>query len=1142
MTCLLRLIDRFITSKKENKVKYREQFAKAAVTPKTGRFATLRGFLHVQGSGAPTRGLVAVPLVALCALLALCVGVAQAEGPQLVADGNFHDEGGSGIAVDQSTGDVFTSGFVTDREGSLAVGSSEKFYASGKVLSPPSPFGEGLHYGAAINPTNGRLYTVNVFAHVIEVDDPNTGEELSSFGGPQLISGLSELFINEVQIATDSAGNVYVPSVPENEVVKYSESGTLLQTFTGSGAHALKAPTGVAVDASGDVWVADHGHRVEEFSPSGAFISEFESEGVHALALDRHGDLLAVVVNSADNCGQIGSPCQHLVEYSQSGVQLADVGAGYFGVGAPSFDEDYASMVAVDDASGRVYVSDGLKNVVWVYQSPAVPSIGQESALEVKPFEAKLGAVVRPGGVQATYRFEYDTREYKPGEGPHGVSVPFPEGSAGEDFSARTVWAAAKGLAPGTTYHYRVVVINALESVAGPDQTFTTPLTAEVACPNEAERNGFSAALPDCRAYELVTPPGKSSAQPDTFTERSHDEENTDYYPGGLAKNIAADNGERFAYESAEVMPGALTPELEFIATRGPDGWSTEDALPLRPYSGNRCTFPVSGQTEVRRYSPNLTEEVLSDNGVNTAPSDALGLFAEACRGETVEAVSGEPHEQNLLARDNENGSYRLVDLTPSGTAPAPAEFVAASGSLNVVVFTDYAKLTPEAVTDAKNFYEWREGAVRLLKLQLPSGVPVAGSVVSISEDGSELFFTANGNLYARLGKEPTVQLDEARGGAGAGGGGELVAASGDGTQVFFTDEASAGLTGDTVAGSGKNLYRYDVSTGELSDLTPVGDANAKFVEMSQDGSYLYFSSEGVQSGTQANQLGETARSGQGNLYVDHDGATTFVMSAALMVPPINVGDEHAISQNGTFFAFDATSELTGYENTARHEIYLYSAAAGRFKCASCNPSGEAPTTAEGATLGVAPHEVSDNGQVFFDSEEELLPRDTNGNWNVYEFTYDGGVRLISPGVGAGPSVLLDASVSGDDVFFLTPQSLVPQDNDQEARKIYDARIEGGFPETVSAPPCTTADACRAAVAPQPSVYGEPASQTFSGAGNLAAPNEVAPKTKPKAKPKAKPVKCKGEKTRRGGKKGKCVRQPVKKANESVHVDRRGKR
>ncbi len=82
----------------------------------------------------------------------------------------------------------------------------------------------------------------------------------------------------------------------------------------------------------------------------------------------------------------------------------------------------------------------------------------------------------------------------------------------------------------------------------------------------------------------------------------------------------------------------------------------------------------------------------------------------------------------------------------------------------------------------------------------------------------------------------------------------------------------------------------------------------------------------------------------------------------------------------------------------------------------------------------------------------------------------------------------------------------MPQDNQEGQVVIYDARVEGGFAELSSPPACTTADACRTPVSPQPSIYGAPSSQTFSGAGNLAPPE-----AKPKAKPKAKPVKCKGK-------------------------------
>ncbi len=136
---------------------------------------------------------------------------------------------------------------------------------------------------------------------------------------------------------------------------------------------------------------------------------------------------------------------------------------------------------------------------------------------------------------------------------------------------------------------------------------------------------------------------------------------------------------------------------------------------------------------------------------------------------------------------------------------------------------------------------------------------------------------------------------------------------------------------------------------------------------------------------------------------------------------------------------------------------------------------------------------------------------------NVYEYEPgglgscpvggSGCVALISSGQGSGDSAFVDASVSGNDVFFLASDRLVTADTDN-AVDMYDAHVcSAGVPclptSTVASPPCDSSDACRAAQALQPGVFGPPASATFSGAGN------VAPIPIPVVKPKAKPVKCK---------------------------------
>ena len=149
------------------------------------------------------------------------------------------------------------------------------------------------------------------------------------------------------------------------------------------------------------------------------------------------------------------------------------------------------------------------------------------------------------------------------------------------------------------------------------------------------------------------------------------------------------------------------------------------------------------------------------------------------------------------------------------------------------------------------------------------------------------------------------------------------------------------------------------------------------------------------------------------------------------------------------------------------------------------------------------PRNLSENGRLFFDTSEALLPADTNGQLDVYEFE-PGGVgscgdpggclSLISTGTGTQETYFIEASPSGNDVFLREFQKLVPQDTQEEAHTIYDVRVNGGFPEPVAPPACATADTCRRASTPSSSIFGVPASQTFSGEGNVVAPpSEVKP-------------------------------------------------
>jgi phosphodiesterase/alkaline phosphatase D-like protein len=97
------------------------------------------------------------------------------------------------------------------------------------------------------------------------------------------------------------------------------------------------------------------------------------------------------------------------------------------------------------------------------------PLLGPASAT---PSEegASLKAVVYPYGLETHYRFEYGATTA------YGTSVPLPEGDAGSVAYPGTAQAQAAiaGLAPNTTYHYRLVATNADGPSTSADAHFTT--------------------------------------------------------------------------------------------------------------------------------------------------------------------------------------------------------------------------------------------------------------------------------------------------------------------------------------------------------------------------------------------------------------------------------------------------------------------------------------------------------------------------------------------------------------------------------------------------------------------------------------------------------------------------------------------
>ena len=486
--------------------------------------------------------------------------------------------------------------------------------------------------------------------------------------------------------------------------------------------------------------------------------------------------------------------------------------------------------------------------------------------------------------------------------------------------------------------------------------------------------------------------------------------------------------------------------------------------------------------------------------GTGAVPAFSHLVFeASAVLPSTPAAPEGGVGENNLY--DSVGGRLYLVNVLPEGKVQAGAtlgryeahsESDAEGRYSTNAVSADGSRIvwsSPEWVSEPDGSGE-RAGALYVRENDTQPQSPVEEGRCTVPTDAC------------------TVQVDlKQPGSSGQNGGGQFVAASGDGSRVLFTDENR--LTGDSVAKPGSpDLYEYDLEGPEeerLTDLSvPAGagaGANVQgVVGSSVDGSYVYFVADGVLSEGK-NAEGVEPAEGHPNLYLYHDAHNTFIAtlgpadgnftlsggsSAVALGDWRDPGHRTAeVSSDGRAVTFMSTLPLTHYDNAFEGvpvtEVFVYEAETGRIACASCNPSGEPPVASAGefhreggvviawgsllptsGSLDAYQSRVISEGgsRVFFDSIEPLVPRDSNGYLDVYEWERDGSgsctlpqgcVYLLSGGQNPENSYLLDASESGDDVFFVSRAQLASKDRGSDAEALYDARVGGvtAHPESI---------------------------------------------------------------------------------------------
>ena len=209
-------------------------------------------------------------------------------------------------------------------------------------------------------------------------------------------------------------------------------------------------------------------------------------------------------------------------------------------LGRPVFDVEltglapettyYVNVVAenkygVAEGEAQVVPNGLIEREDSTFETGGLPRATTSSVHSVHGDVLRALGTVEPHGFDTHYYVEYVTQEQFAESGWVGAEMATAI-DLGDGVYARSssMWATEvvaedlPGLQAGKIYHYRFVATSTYTGnpvVDGNEQTFTVPVpgpAGAASCPNEQLRTGFSAALPDCRAYELLTPPDKEGA------------------------------------------------------------------------------------------------------------------------------------------------------------------------------------------------------------------------------------------------------------------------------------------------------------------------------------------------------------------------------------------------------------------------------------------------------------------------------------------------------------------------------------------------------------------------------------------------------------------------------------------------------
>jgi hypothetical protein len=380
----------------------------------------------------------------------------------------------------------------------------EQFAASGTIIGEfdgsETPAGEFSEPEAVavdnssnpLDPSRGDVYVVDRLAGVVDKFTPD-GTYLG-----QITTGAEGAPLGEVLgVAVDPEGTVWVYHAPESKEIDSYSSGEP-NVFQGSLETPFGTSPGFAVDSHDDLYVSRGNRQMAKINSVGERLVESVAieaqERTAGAAVETSSD--DVYIPTVSEEGGTSWSVAHFTseptchpEPEKCVLAPADALRERFGGG----DIVEAAGIAVNSATGTVYVADHGADAVRIFVAVPLPTVTASGPTNVGPETARLRGSINPEGEALTECvFEYgpDTNygQTAPCEQPGAAEV----GTGGADVP---VHADVTGLTPRTVYHYRLIASNVNGTTTGDDRSFFTVTAPLVEAQSAASTNSIEAQL-----------------------------------------------------------------------------------------------------------------------------------------------------------------------------------------------------------------------------------------------------------------------------------------------------------------------------------------------------------------------------------------------------------------------------------------------------------------------------------------------------------------------------------------------------------------------------------------------------------------------------------------------------------------------